>query len=918
MSDPALSGPGVVLGPYLTLAANNTVVANISGSSAYPTNVSIADLAAQIGTLSYQGTWNASTNSPTLTSGVGTNGFYYVVSVAGTTNLDGITNWDVGDWAIFNGTTNTWQQIGGGNISNADINAALGNPISLGVGFTTAGTGAITLTSTGISNVTVPLSGTLATVSATLQVANNLSDVASAGASRSNLGLGTAATQNVGAFLQPTNNLSDVSNTSTSRSNLGLGTAAVQASSFFLQASNNLSDVPTPATARTNLGLGTAATQASTAFAQVANNLSDLANATTARTNLGLGTAATQASSVFAQVANNLSDLNSASLARGNLGLGTSAIYNVGTSANNIVQLDGSAKLPAVDGSQLLNLPAAGGGLLAVNNLSDVNSVSTSRTNLGLGTAAQQNSTTFAQVANNLSDLASPATSRVNLNIDQMTTHGDSIYTIQTTDRTVALTATLTAPRVWTLPAANAVNAGQQIVILDLASGVSTTNYIAITRAGSDTINGTTAVNFTAAYGRVVVTSNGSNAWEAQSFALVSTSGSAADLTTGTLPSGRLSGSYTGITAVGSLSSLATGTVTVTSSSASSLTVGPNGATNPVLQINSSTGSQAAGLKVTGAATGGSVAIAAIDSGSNTNLTIDGKGSGTITLGGTSTGAITLTRATTLSGALTYGGVTLSNAVTGTGNMVLSAGPTLSGTTAVATLTVAGTATHTSNSATSLTVGPNGSTNPVFQIDSSTGSQAAGLKLTGATSAGTVAFAVISSGSNANISFDAKGSGTITLGGTSTGAITLTRATTISAALTYGGVTLSNSVTGTGSMVLSASPTMTGLATCDAFAVSSSNVNAQSGTSYTLVNGDNGKTVTLNNASAITLTVPSGLTAGFNCLLVQLGAGQVTITASSTTLNSYGGALKMAGQYAQAMIAYTASNTYSVGGNLTT
>ena len=61
------------------------------------------------GTLSYQGTWNASTNTPALTSSVGTNGYYYVVNVAGSTNLNGITDWQVGDWAIFNGST--WQKI---------------------------------------------------------------------------------------------------------------------------------------------------------------------------------------------------------------------------------------------------------------------------------------------------------------------------------------------------------------------------------------------------------------------------------------------------------------------------------------------------------------------------------------------------------------------------------------------------------------------------------------------------------------------------------------------------------------------------------------------------------------------------------------------------------------------------------------
>jgi len=62
-----------------------------------------------LGDLNYQGTWNASTNSPTLTSSVGTKGYYYVVNVAGSTNLNGITDWQVGDWAVYNGSV--WQKI---------------------------------------------------------------------------------------------------------------------------------------------------------------------------------------------------------------------------------------------------------------------------------------------------------------------------------------------------------------------------------------------------------------------------------------------------------------------------------------------------------------------------------------------------------------------------------------------------------------------------------------------------------------------------------------------------------------------------------------------------------------------------------------------------------------------------------------
>jgi hypothetical protein len=94
-----------------------------------------------------------------------------------------------------------------------------------------------------------------------------------------------------------------------------------------------------------------------------------------------------------------------------------------------------------------------------------------------------------------------------------------------------------------------------------------------------------------------------------------------------------------------------------------------------------------------------------------------------------------------------------------------------------------------SPSATSLAVGLAGGTNPAFVVDSSTGSQAAGLKVTGATAAGNVALAAISSGAAANILLDAKGTGTIGIGSVSTGAVTITPATTVTGAITpTGGV----------------------------------------------------------------------------------------------------------------------------------
>lgn len=123
---------------------------------------------------------------------------------------------------------------------------------------------------------------------------------------------------------------------------------------------------------------------------------------------------------------------------------------------------------------------------------------------------------------------------------------------------------------------------------------------------------------------------------------------------------------------------------TITASSADSLDVGPNGATNPTLQVDASTASAATGLKVKSAAAAGGVALSVISSGTNENLTIDAKGSGTVTIGGTSTGSVVISRA------LTYGGVALSNSVTGTGSMVLSASPTFTGTVTAAAVSITG------------------------------------------------------------------------------------------------------------------------------------------------------------------------------------------------------------------------------------
>lgn len=93
-----------------------------------------------LGDLNYQGTWDASTNTPTLTSSVGTKGYYYVVNVAGSTNLNGITDWQVGDWAVYNGSA--WEKI---DNTQAYPAAGIANSTgsSWGTSYSTTGSGTV-------------------------------------------------------------------------------------------------------------------------------------------------------------------------------------------------------------------------------------------------------------------------------------------------------------------------------------------------------------------------------------------------------------------------------------------------------------------------------------------------------------------------------------------------------------------------------------------------------------------------------------------------------------------------------------------------------------------------------------------------------------------------------------------------------
>ena len=93
-------------------------------------------------------------------------------------------------------------------------------------------------------------------------------------------------------------------------------------------------------------------------------------------------------------------------------------------------------------------------------------------------------------------------------------------------------------------------------------------------------------------------------------------------------------------------------------------------------------------------------------------------------------------------------------------------------------------------------------------------------------------------------------------------------------------------------------------------------LNAQTGTTYTITATDVDKLVTLNNASAITLTIPNGVfTVGQQVNIQAIGAGQVTIASDGTTTFT-GIGTKLRAQYSAATIICTATNTFTVIGDL--
>jgi hypothetical protein len=203
-----------------TLASLQTQITNLipsqTGNSGkfLTTNGTALSWATGGGGLAYQGTWNASTNNPTLVSSTGVNGYYYIVATAGSTNLNGITDWQIGDWLLFNGTV--WQKI-----DQSDLVTSVAGR-----------TGAVTLSNTDISGLgtmstqnasSVAITGGTATLTSlttpTVQATNSggLSLKNSAGTTQLSMGGGGGdnLSLNVSTNINGTNAQVDISPTGT-------------------------------------------------------------------------------------------------------------------------------------------------------------------------------------------------------------------------------------------------------------------------------------------------------------------------------------------------------------------------------------------------------------------------------------------------------------------------------------------------------------------------------------------------------------------------------------------------------------------------------------------------------------------------------------------------------------------------------
>jgi hypothetical protein len=151
------NGINVPFNDIVNFTGAGVTVTNVAGAA----TVVIPGPPASTG-LTYKGLWDANANSPALTSSVGTAGDFYIVSVPGTTNLNGITDWQVSDWAIFEG--GVWQKIDNHDTQAYSTIKDESTTLPQRTVIKFAGTGVTATDSSGETLVTIPIQPAYATI----------------------------------------------------------------------------------------------------------------------------------------------------------------------------------------------------------------------------------------------------------------------------------------------------------------------------------------------------------------------------------------------------------------------------------------------------------------------------------------------------------------------------------------------------------------------------------------------------------------------------------------------------------------------------------------------------------------------------------------------------------------------------------
>lgn len=396
------------------------------------------DLTTAISALSYKGNWNANTNSPTLTSSSGTKGDVYVVNVAGNTTLDGASNWKVGDWAVYSGS-------GWFKANNYDSVATVN-------GQSPNSAGAVTLNTDNINEGTTNLYFTNARTDARINAQKGITG-----------GIASAdVTITGGGLLTGGGNLTANRIINLSASSVHTNSAVTFSNAnYTVQASDRaVAQIGTMSASRT--------------------------------VTLPAASAVPAGEEIFIyDTSGTVTNVNTIVISRaGSDTINGSTSISIGSAYGGLTfTSDGTSKWHTA------TISATSGALLAANNLSDLTNVSTARSNLGLGTAAQQPATAFQRISR--------------------TTVSNANYTAVGTDRYIAQIGTLSAARNWTLPLANSVAAGEVVTIGDESGTCKTTTPIVIQPRLGNSMNGDTGgfILLNYAYATQSFISNGNTGW---------------------------------------------------------------------------------------------------------------------------------------------------------------------------------------------------------------------------------------------------------------------------------------------------------------------------------------------------------------------------------------------------------------------